>query len=114
MTVPDQSPLSPWARALDALGLALLLIGFSVIVTGGFREFTPEERERFRPVRQRLVRTLPGTGRKSISLFASEEPPRAKPSDNERTSANKSRGSMSRVRNSATFRTCSGLRAAPI
>ena len=41
MTVPDQSPLSPWARVLDALGLALLLIGFSVIVTGGFREFTP-------------------------------------------------------------------------
>ena len=34
----------------------------------GFREFTPEERERFRPVRQRLVRTLPGTGRKSIYL----------------------------------------------
>ena len=34
----------------------------------GFTEFTPEERERFRPVRQRLVRTLPGTGRKSIYL----------------------------------------------
>ena len=34
----------------------------------GFREFTPEERERFRPVRQRLVRTLPRTGRKSIYL----------------------------------------------
>jgi len=34
----------------------------------GFREFTPEERERFRSVRQRLVRTLPGTGRKSIYL----------------------------------------------
>jgi len=34
----------------------------------GFREFTPEERERFKPVRQRLVRTLPGTGRKSIYL----------------------------------------------
>src|SRR5262245_37230505 len=34
----------------------------------GFKEFTPEERERFRPVRQRLVRTLPGTGRKSIYL----------------------------------------------
>jgi alpha-ketoglutarate-dependent 2,4-dichlorophenoxyacetate dioxygenase len=34
----------------------------------GFKEFTPEERERFRPVRQRLVRTLPGTGRKSLYL----------------------------------------------
>jgi len=34
----------------------------------GFTEFTPEERERFRPVRQRLVRTLPRTGRKSIYL----------------------------------------------
>jgi len=34
----------------------------------GFRDFTPEERERFRPVRQRLVRTLPGSGRKSIYL----------------------------------------------
>jgi alpha-ketoglutarate-dependent 2,4-dichlorophenoxyacetate dioxygenase len=34
----------------------------------GFREFTPEERERFKPVRQRLVRTLPRTGRKSIYL----------------------------------------------
>ena len=34
----------------------------------GFRDFTPEERERFKPVRQRLVRTLPGTGRKSVYL----------------------------------------------
>ena len=34
----------------------------------GFKEFTPEERERFRPVRQRLVRTLAKTGRKSIYL----------------------------------------------
>ena len=34
----------------------------------GFRDFTPEERERFRPVRQRLVRTLARTGRKSIYL----------------------------------------------
>ena len=34
----------------------------------GFTEFTPEERERFKPVRQRLVRTLPATGRKSIYL----------------------------------------------
>ena len=34
----------------------------------GFMEFTPEERERFKPVRQRLVRTLPRTGRKSIYL----------------------------------------------
>lgn len=36
--------------------------------TIGFRDFTPEERERFKPVRQRLVRTLPRTGRKSIYL----------------------------------------------
>lgn len=34
----------------------------------GFKEFTSEERERFRPVRQRLVRTLARTGRKSIYL----------------------------------------------
>ena len=34
----------------------------------GFRDFSPEERERFKPVRQRLVRTLPRTGRKSIYL----------------------------------------------
>ncbi len=36
--------------------------------TIGFRDFSPEERERFKPVRQRLVRTLPRTGRKSIYL----------------------------------------------
>ena len=36
--------------------------------TIGFRDFTPEERERLKPVRQRLVRTLPRTGRKSIYL----------------------------------------------
>lgn len=34
----------------------------------GFTDFTPEERERFRPVLQRLVRTHPSTGRKSIYL----------------------------------------------
>ena len=34
----------------------------------GFTEFTPEERERFRPVLQRLVRTHPTTGRKSLYL----------------------------------------------
>lgn len=34
----------------------------------GFREFTEEERIRFAPVRQRLVRTHPSTGRKSIYL----------------------------------------------
>jgi alpha-ketoglutarate-dependent 2,4-dichlorophenoxyacetate dioxygenase len=34
----------------------------------GFSDFTPEERERFKPVRQRLVRTHPGTGRKSLYL----------------------------------------------
>ena len=34
----------------------------------GFREFTEQERERFKPVRQRLVRILPRTGRKSIYL----------------------------------------------
>lgn len=34
----------------------------------GFREFSDEERERFKPVRQRLVRTLPRTGRKSVYL----------------------------------------------
>ena len=34
----------------------------------GFTDFTDEERERFRPVRQRLVRTHPTTGRKSLYL----------------------------------------------
>jgi alpha-ketoglutarate-dependent 2,4-dichlorophenoxyacetate dioxygenase len=34
----------------------------------GFADFSPEERERFKPVRQRLVRTHPGSGRKSIYL----------------------------------------------
>ena len=34
----------------------------------GFTDFTPEERARFKPVRQRLVRRHPATGRKSIYL----------------------------------------------
>jgi alpha-ketoglutarate-dependent 2,4-dichlorophenoxyacetate dioxygenase len=34
----------------------------------GFTDFTDEERARFAPVRQRLVRTHPSTGRKSLSL----------------------------------------------
>lgn len=34
----------------------------------GFTEFTEEERERFRPELQRLVRTHPSTGRKSLYL----------------------------------------------
>jgi len=34
----------------------------------GFFDFTDEERARFRPVRQRLVRTHPVTGRKSLYL----------------------------------------------
>jgi alpha-ketoglutarate-dependent 2,4-dichlorophenoxyacetate dioxygenase len=36
----------------------------------GFGELTPEERAAFRPVRQRLVRTHPVTGRKSLFLSA--------------------------------------------
>ncbi|MGH7356724.1 MAG: TauD/TfdA dioxygenase family protein [Candidatus Rokuibacteriota bacterium] len=34
----------------------------------GFTDFTDEERERFKPVRQRLVRVHPSTGRKSLYL----------------------------------------------
>ncbi|MGE0698245.1 MAG: TauD/TfdA dioxygenase family protein [Hyphomicrobiaceae bacterium] len=34
----------------------------------GFTDFTPEERERFKPVLQRLVRVHPVTGRKSLYL----------------------------------------------
>jgi alpha-ketoglutarate-dependent 2,4-dichlorophenoxyacetate dioxygenase len=34
----------------------------------GFTDFTPEERDRFKPVRQRLVRTHPKTGRRSLYL----------------------------------------------
>ncbi|HVC59774.1 MAG TPA: TauD/TfdA family dioxygenase [Acetobacteraceae bacterium] len=36
----------------------------------GFTELTPEEKDAFRPVRQRLVRTHPVTGRKSLFLSA--------------------------------------------
>jgi alpha-ketoglutarate-dependent 2,4-dichlorophenoxyacetate dioxygenase len=36
----------------------------------GFTELTPEETAAFRPVRQRLVRTHPATGRKSLFLSA--------------------------------------------
>jgi alpha-ketoglutarate-dependent 2,4-dichlorophenoxyacetate dioxygenase len=36
----------------------------------GFTDLTPEEREAFRPIRQRLVRTHPVTGRKSLFLSA--------------------------------------------
>jgi alpha-ketoglutarate-dependent 2,4-dichlorophenoxyacetate dioxygenase len=38
--------------------------------TIGFVNLTPEEREHFRPVRHRLVRTDPRTGRKSLFLSA--------------------------------------------
>jgi alpha-ketoglutarate-dependent 2,4-dichlorophenoxyacetate dioxygenase len=38
--------------------------------TIGFTELTPEEREHFRPVRHRLVRVDPKTGRKSLFLSA--------------------------------------------
>jgi alpha-ketoglutarate-dependent 2,4-dichlorophenoxyacetate dioxygenase len=38
--------------------------------TMGFTELTPAERAMFRPVRQRLVRTHPVTGRKSLYLSA--------------------------------------------
>jgi len=34
----------------------------------GFTEFTDDERQRFKPVRQRLVRVHPSTGRKSLFL----------------------------------------------
>jgi alpha-ketoglutarate-dependent 2,4-dichlorophenoxyacetate dioxygenase len=34
----------------------------------GFADFTPEDRERFKPVLQRLVRRHPSTGRKSLYL----------------------------------------------
>jgi len=34
----------------------------------GFFDFTEEEKERFKPVRQRLVRTHPATGRRSLYL----------------------------------------------
>jgi alpha-ketoglutarate-dependent 2,4-dichlorophenoxyacetate dioxygenase len=36
----------------------------------GFTDLTPEERAAFRPIRQRLVRTHPVTGRKSLFLSA--------------------------------------------
>jgi alpha-ketoglutarate-dependent 2,4-dichlorophenoxyacetate dioxygenase len=36
----------------------------------GFTEFKPEEIESFQPIRQRLVRVQPSTGRKSLYLSA--------------------------------------------
>src|SRR5262245_19752971 len=41
MSARDDLSLPMPARALDALSLALLLLSLSVVVTGGFREFTP-------------------------------------------------------------------------
>lgn len=41
LSVQTAATLSLWARVLDALGVTFLLIGFSVIITGGFREWTP-------------------------------------------------------------------------
>jgi hypothetical protein len=38
---PAELTLPRWARVLDAVGLGLMLLGLSVIVTGGFREWTP-------------------------------------------------------------------------
>jgi alpha-ketoglutarate-dependent 2,4-dichlorophenoxyacetate dioxygenase len=40
----------------------------------GFTDFTEEERQRFKPVRQRLVRTHPVTGRKSLYLSSHASP----------------------------------------
>jgi hypothetical protein len=34
-------PLPRWVRAVDAIGLGLVLLGLTVIVSGGFREWTP-------------------------------------------------------------------------
>lgn len=41
MTDRADLTLPRWLRLLDAVGLALILLGLSVIVTGGFREWTP-------------------------------------------------------------------------
>jgi hypothetical protein len=41
MPEPADPTLPPWARVLDAAGLALIVLGISVLFTGGFREWTP-------------------------------------------------------------------------
>jgi hypothetical protein len=41
MTDASTVRLPAWARVLDAIGFALILLGLSVMLTGGFREWTP-------------------------------------------------------------------------
>src|SRR5688572_8536963 len=41
MPEPADPTLPLWARVLDATGLALIVLGISVLFTGGFREWTP-------------------------------------------------------------------------
>src|SRR5437763_524016 len=68
------TPLSPAYDALDEetrKEIEDLICEHSQIYSRqqiGFFDLTDEERERFKPVRQRLVRTHPSTGRKSLYL----------------------------------------------
>jgi len=78
--VPERGPDTEFAdmrAAYDALDPATkaeiedLVCEHSLIYSRGqlgFTDFTDEERERFRPVRQCMVRTHPVTGRKSLYL----------------------------------------------
>jgi alpha-ketoglutarate-dependent 2,4-dichlorophenoxyacetate dioxygenase len=79
-SIPDRSPNTEFAdmrAAYDALDdetkakIEDLVCHHSLLYSRGllgFTEFTDEEQEMFRPVRQRLVRTHPVTGRKSLFL----------------------------------------------
>ncbi len=81
-TIPSHggdTELADMRAAYDALEVATkaeiedLVCEHSLIYsreTIGFVDLTPEEREHFRPVRHRLVRTDPRTGRKSLFLSA--------------------------------------------
>lgn len=79
-SIPDRSPNTEFAdmrAAYDALDdetkqrIEDLVCEHSLLHSRGllgFTEFTEEEKEMFRPVRQRLVRSHPVTGRKSLFL----------------------------------------------
>ncbi len=63
----DTLPVATQALVRDMITEHSLLYSRAVL---GFSDFTPEERERYKPVRQRLVRRHPGSQRLSLFLSA--------------------------------------------